>query len=448
MQDRYIKSSGFGYQLRRLAVSGVGLMGVATSACIGGDKTDADKKTPDDGASSQSSQGSIDLSASQTRFLELPFKQDSGIRLVQGWVYKGYHDGQTHYGIDYIQGNDLDNAAIWGEFPVLASADGVACEESFVTIYPTKNQAVKVLHKNGYTTRNLHMDPASVVSMQFPKCSEPTEQWKPVKMGEELGLTGDTGTEKGWFHLHFEVKDPNGNPVDPYDLRKKRDEYPDPSIDNGKDCGPNLLWVNCPTGTAAEPATPIPPTATFTPTPLRPSPGPKPEAATPTKIPAPEPTPTPTKTPTQPPVTAIVECAVGSKELVFEQVDMRICVELGWERQRGWIQSTGLNEFNQILFTKGHPGSTAGLVVDKCTSYQPGNVLGFDGKWCYLPKGTVNLCSFEFLEGNCPWIVFIPNDPKGLYVYGNLDFKISEAKVLERVAAVKRMFSAARRINP
>lgn len=184
-------------------------------------------------------------------FLRYPVPRDEDVRVVQGWVYKGFNDGQIHGAIDYIDGADLDRAETWSErLTVMAAAPGRACQYSFGTTQYGRDFAVKIRHANGFETRYLHMKRDSIKyrGLPLPSCGEKEEVWFEVIAGEALGLAGDSGTEPGWFHLHFQVLDPQRRSVDPYGLRGQRDLYPNTDNSNSRYCGENALFFEeiCP----------------------------------------------------------------------------------------------------------------------------------------------------------------------------------------------------------
>jgi len=226
-----------------LTLGALAPLGLAAAICGGGEKNGGGEETP-----TPTTAPRVEEPIDPRHFLSLPFPSDPQMKLVQGWIYEGKEvPSGSHQAIDYVLGTDRDVASTWKKFPVLAAADGLACQESFDTL-DGRNFVVKVKHPNGYQTRNLHMDPQSLSSGEIPPCSAKEKEWELVKKGDQLGSAGDSGTPKGWIHDHFEVRDLAGSLVDPYDLWTTRGEYPDPNFTNGKTCGPDYLWVYCPTG--------------------------------------------------------------------------------------------------------------------------------------------------------------------------------------------------------
>lgn len=202
-------------------------------------------------------------------FLSYPVPRDERIKIVQGWIYQGYHQGETHRGVDYIQGQDLTNSDTWKTFPVLAAADGLACLDSFATLFGTRNNRVKIKHANGYETRYLHLRKSSLESRreQFPSCGSRQDSWLFIRRGDKIADAGDSGTFRGWIHLHFALRDRQGYLIDPYDLYYNRTIYPNVTSTNIRYCGPDALFFEeiCPRASVlgdrvtAEPkATPVP----------------------------------------------------------------------------------------------------------------------------------------------------------------------------------------------
>lgn len=199
-----------------------GVAGFAMIAACGGG-------TPQEGKSS-----SGNASVAGGDLLNLPFPDDRAMNIQQGFLDD---DGATHGGIDYIKGN-IDGSPNWFTFPVLAAADGQAC------LNPPKREgnAVFIQHMiNGATFFSYYGHLQDNLSKDIPECS--SGKPKSVKKGEKIGDADSTGTP--YLHLHFQVNDFQGNPVDPYGLNAKRDRYPKPDFSDGKECGPNALFAKC-----------------------------------------------------------------------------------------------------------------------------------------------------------------------------------------------------------
>jgi murein DD-endopeptidase MepM/ murein hydrolase activator NlpD len=85
---------------------------------------------------------------------------------------------------------------------VVAAADGVVKTAEFSATF---GNYVEVSHpKSGYTTLYAHLS-------QIPGSIRPG---RAVKRGEQIGLSGSTGRSTG-PHVHYEVHDAKGNPVNP-----------------------------------------------------------------------------------------------------------------------------------------------------------------------------------------------------------------------------------------
>ena len=113
----------------------------------------------------------------------------------------GYARGRLHAGLDYGgfgEGNDPDG--------VFASQDGVV---DFVGIAGGYGNMVDIKHAGGWLTRYAHLASIDV------------SQGAQVKQGARVGTrggTGDGGAKAYDEHLHFEIHQPNGEPVDPRSL--------------------------------------------------------------------------------------------------------------------------------------------------------------------------------------------------------------------------------------
>jgi len=195
-------------------------------------------------------------------FLDLPFPSSREMKLVQGWIYEGREvpDGTEHRAIDFVEGTDPNQSSTWKNFPILTAAGGFACQSSFESKTYGRDYTVRVIHPNGYETRYLHLKSGSTPN-DMPDCSVDKKDWEPVERGEQIGEAGDSGTNPGWDHLHLEVRDQSGEPVDPYDIYGRKGLYPDPNFTNGKTCGPEYLWTYCPTGQVLGEATTATPEA-------------------------------------------------------------------------------------------------------------------------------------------------------------------------------------------
>lgn len=223
------------------AAAFLSLSGIA--ATCGGDKNKVEPTSTSVGVASGQETERFNPSA----FLRMPMPRDPDAKAVQGWKYSTLIRGTlSHNATDLIIGTDENNSDTWRPFPILAAADGVACVGFYDTSTHGQGNYIQELHPNGYMTRYLHSETGSLSDRSYPDCKTSKNTWLKIRQGDKLSESGDAGTEKGWTHLHFEVYDPQGNLIDPYDLYTTRTEYPDPNFINGKYCGPKTLWVNCP----------------------------------------------------------------------------------------------------------------------------------------------------------------------------------------------------------
>lgn len=125
-----------------------------------------------------------------------------------------------HEGTDYILIGGFATMDK-GSAEVVAAADGIVtdakdgnydrCAVDFRTFntschgHAKKANLVSIVHKDGTTTRYLHLKKGSVKVKVGDK----------VKCGQALGLVGSSGNSS-MPHLHFDVRNKNGKYVDPY----------------------------------------------------------------------------------------------------------------------------------------------------------------------------------------------------------------------------------------
>lgn len=173
-------------------------------------------------------------------FLDWPFDEDLDIKVQQAWLYT---DGTGHKGTDFIFG-EIDQASTWQPFEVLAAADGEACanpphrQGNAVFIRHVLDEGVLMYTYYGHLQS---------IAQGIPECASNGRIF--VYQGEYLGVAGSSGMDDpDLIHEHFQVNNVSGQALDPYDIRSFRGEYPDHRGENGKFCGENTLWINCPTG--------------------------------------------------------------------------------------------------------------------------------------------------------------------------------------------------------
>ncbi|MBN8706700.1 MAG: M23 family metallopeptidase [Bacteroidetes bacterium] len=140
-------------------------------------------------------------------------------------TFAEYRATHYHYGIDIKTWNQVG-------YDVYAAEDGFI---SRIRVSPTGyGKAVYITHKNGYVTVYAHLNgfAGKVKHFVLEKHYElkrnelniflnPKDL--PVKRGELVAFTGETGI--GTPHLHFEIRDPAGNELNP--LRFEKGQFQD-----------------------------------------------------------------------------------------------------------------------------------------------------------------------------------------------------------------------------
>lgn len=111
--------------------------------------------------------------------------------IVQGRLSQGFAPERSHYGIDI--------ATALNE-PIGAFADGVAVFADWTNDYGWSI----ILQHGGYTTFYKHCSKILV------------REGEPIRRGQTIALTGNTGLESSGAHLHFELWK-NGIPLNPLD---------------------------------------------------------------------------------------------------------------------------------------------------------------------------------------------------------------------------------------
>jgi len=164
---------------------------------------------------------------SATPFLTLPFEAGSNMAMLSGWYYSS--SGGLHNGIDYINGS-VNSSRGWATFPVIASADGMACGNCTMR----QGNAVWVKHNVNGTTYYTYYGHLASISNDIPLGSQ--SRTVAVKRGQFLGWAGDTGA-RGALHLHFALYNASSRPLDPYSINRLRQYYPRP-LDNT----PGIGW--------------------------------------------------------------------------------------------------------------------------------------------------------------------------------------------------------------
>lgn len=157
-------------------------------------------------------------------FLWLPFADTYEAFITCQWTCTNDHGGvYQHHATDY--GRTRDSTEIH------AAADGevIYVDESVAANTHPRGRPygnyVELRHANGFTTIYAHMLTDSIV----------VDGGDVVRAGDLLGISDNTGQSTG-PHLHFEVRDAEGDPVNPYG--------DPPDYDSG--CGTDALWATCP----------------------------------------------------------------------------------------------------------------------------------------------------------------------------------------------------------
>lgn len=237
---------------KRLILPVLSVITLLAAACSSGaDKNSSLNQLPATPKTSES--GALPNPENRFAVLGLPFPKDSKMAIQQAWTSSF---DPNHHGIDFIKGKP-DDSGTWKSFPVFAVADGKACANP-----PSREgNAIFLTHSIGNTpvgaTFYGHLESWE---KDIPQCS--TGQTVSKRKGDKIGDAGATGAQdQSLTHLHFQVNDANGDPVDPYDLQGERGLYPDPNFKNGKPCGPNALFEECfkPGAVVAVPKDPIRP---------------------------------------------------------------------------------------------------------------------------------------------------------------------------------------------
>jgi hypothetical protein len=181
---------------------------------------------------------------SHPRFLTLPFPRTYRMAIWAGWWRD---DGELHSGIDYVKGHP-DRPWTWERFPVLAAAGGWACaasERSDACIEGVGARVVIRHRRDGRTWYTYYGHLATrTISDRIPLDRDRFSVW--VKRGEYLGMAGRTGLPGTGIHVHLQLYTIPFRSWDPYDLYAKARRYPDPAGTNGRTCGPDRFWIDCP----------------------------------------------------------------------------------------------------------------------------------------------------------------------------------------------------------
>lgn len=188
------------------------------------------------------------------RFLTLPFPTVKGIHIEDGWWRV---DGSWHHGIDYIKGS-VGKGWTWESFPVIASAPGRACAALDDKLGCIKGVGTRILIRHKLASGKVVYTYYGHLKRIAPAIAVGTGRFSTrVERGQLLGWAGKTGYPGTGTHLHFELMWEPGDWIDPYDIYRRRDAYPDPAGRNTIRSGPAYWW------TARVPVPPPPPTTAF-----------------------------------------------------------------------------------------------------------------------------------------------------------------------------------------
>ena len=113
-----------------------------------------------------------------------------------------------HNGVDLVRCTDGKNSKTAS---ITAIADGVVTAQrkwvkGFKSDSATGGNCVYIRHGNGMTSKYLHL--------KYGTVPDRIADGVTVKKGETLGYMGATGLSYG-DHLHFQIEDQSGTPVDP-----------------------------------------------------------------------------------------------------------------------------------------------------------------------------------------------------------------------------------------
>ncbi|MDO8619542.1 MAG: hypothetical protein Q7R49_06420 [Candidatus Daviesbacteria bacterium] len=280
--------------LQSTLASALALLGSTACGTISGSN-----KTPDFNANQTSKDPGAEVIRNPNNPWFLPFSPNPDMQIQQGYFYDNdsiMDQTNAHSSQDIIKKDPKTGK--WLSFPVRAVADGLACKN------PESRQGLTafILHPAQKLPDNSVADLYSLsghlnrLSVDLPECEATNAGRAPlkqVKQREELGWSGSDevyetmkdGTKQprpDWIHLHFQInlgrvltgainyaRGGLTKHLDGFGIYGKSDQYP--TFTNGKPCGPNALFKECPPTQAliANPkdtVTPIPTIHAITPT--------------------------------------------------------------------------------------------------------------------------------------------------------------------------------------
>ena len=97
--------------------------------------------------------------------------------------------------------------------PVLAIAEGEIIRSVAVDDGNNAGIRIGIRHPDGTESFYYHLNEVGI----NPETGQPYKEGDHIGSGHQLGTVGDTGNAKGTPHLHFEVKPPGGEQVDPWE---------------------------------------------------------------------------------------------------------------------------------------------------------------------------------------------------------------------------------------
>lgn len=125
--------------------------------------------------------------------------------------YRSLGGGEFHNGIDIVPSDSSGKAEVGARFSgtVVRASDSIREKGSLYYSGPSQGNEFVYKTDDGYTIKNYHLEPGSIPS----KFKTPGAR---VNIGDKIANMGHTGRSTG-AHLHYEIVDPQGNRVNPYD---------------------------------------------------------------------------------------------------------------------------------------------------------------------------------------------------------------------------------------
>lgn len=125
--------------------------------------------------------------------------------------YRSLGGGEFHNGIDIVPSDSSGKAEVGARFSgtVVRASDSIREKGSLYYSGPSQGNEFVYKTDDGYTIKNYHLEPGSIPS----KFKTPGAR---VNIGDKIANMGHTGRSTG-AHLHYEIVDPQGNRINPYD---------------------------------------------------------------------------------------------------------------------------------------------------------------------------------------------------------------------------------------